>query len=42
MLKDVVPNLTVETIQMIFLNSYNRFMENRNQIIEDCELVKMS
>ena len=27
---------------MIFLNSYNRFMENRNQIIEDCELVKMS
>src|SRR5690554_5238973 len=36
------PNLTVETIQMIFLNSYNRFMENRNQIIEDCELVKMS
>ena len=35
------PNLTVETIQMIFLNSYNRFMENRNQIIEDCELVKM-
>ncbi len=36
------PNLTVETIQMIFLNSCNRFMENRNQIIEDCELVKMS
>lgn len=27
---------------MIFLNSYNRFMENRNQIIEDCVFIRMS
>jgi len=36
------PNLTVETIQMMFLNVYNRFMENRNQIIEDCVFIRMS
>ena len=41
--KDVIlPNLTVETIQMMFLNVYNRFMENRNQIIEDCVFIRMS
>lgn len=27
---------------MMFLNVYNRFMENRNQIIEDCVFIRMS
>src|SRR5690554_6866540 len=34
------PHLTAETIQMMFLNAYNTFMGNREQIIEDCELMR--
>ena len=34
------PTLTTETIQMLFLNAYNRFMGNREQVIEDCELMR--
>ena len=34
------PTLTTETIQMMFLNAYNKFMGNREQIIEDCEFMR--
>lgn len=34
------PTLTAEAIQMMFLNVYNTFMGNREQIIEDCELMR--
>jgi len=35
-----IPTLTTETIQMMFLNAYNKFMGNREQVIEDCELMR--
>src|SRR5690554_1031975 len=38
--KSKTPTLTAETIQMMFLNAYNRFMGNREQVIEDCELMR--
>src|SRR5690606_25196019 len=34
------PNLTAGTIQMMFLNAYNTFMGNRDQVVEDCEMMR--
>lgn len=34
------PTLTAETIQMMFLNAYNTFIGNREQVLEDCELMR--
>ncbi|MGI6677027.1 MAG: recombinase family protein [Bacilli bacterium] len=34
------PTLTAEAIQMMFLNAYNTFMGNREQVLEDCELMR--
>lgn len=34
------PTLTAEAIQMMFLNAYNAFMGNREQVLEDCELMR--
>lgn len=32
--------LTAETIQMMFLDAYNTFMGNRDQVLDDCELMR--
>lgn len=34
------PTLTAEIIQMMFLNAYNTFMGGREQVIEDCEMIR--
>ncbi len=34
------PTLTAEAIKMMFLNAYNTFMGNMEQVIEDCELMR--
>lgn len=36
------PTLTAETIQMMFLDAYNTFMGNRDQVLEDCELMRQA
>lgn len=36
------PTLTTETIQMMFLNVYNKFMGNREQVLEDCGLMRQA
>jgi hypothetical protein len=36
----MTPTLTAETIQMMFLNAYNTFIGNREQVIEDCKLMR--
>lgn len=40
--KCATPHLDAETIQQKFLIAYNRLMENRSGIIEDCELMRQS
>ena len=34
------PTLQAEEIQMMFLNAYNTFMGDREQVIEDCEMMR--
>ena len=34
------PTITAEEVQIKFLNAYNTFMGNREQIIENCELMR--
>ena len=40
--KCATPHLDAETIQQKFLIAYNRLMEDRSGIIEDCELMRQS
>ena len=40
--KCATPHLDAETIQEKFLIAYNSLMENRNGIIEDCELMRQT
>lgn len=40
--KCATPHLDAETIQQKFLIAYNRLMENRNGIVEDCELMRQT
>ena len=34
------PTVDTETVQRLFIKAYNQMMENRKQIIEDCELMR--
>ncbi len=34
------PVVDTETVQRLFLTAYNRLMQNRKQVIEDCELMR--
>ena len=38
--KCATPHLDTETIQQKFLIAYNRFMENRDSVVSDCELMR--
>ncbi len=34
------PVVNTETVQRLFITAYNRLMQNRKQVIEDCELMR--
>ena len=34
------PTVDTETVQRLFIQAYNRMMENREQIIKDCETMR--
>lgn len=36
----LTPTVDTETVQRLFIKAYNQMMENRKQIIEDCELMR--
>ena len=36
------PTLDTETIQRLFIRAYNQLMQNRKQIIEDCEVMRQT
>ncbi len=36
------PVMDTETIQRMFIQAYNQLMQNRSQVIEDCELMRRS
>ena len=36
------PTLDIETIQRLFIRAYNQLMQNRKQLIEDCELMRQT
>ena len=36
----LTPTVDTETVQQLFIKAYNQMMENRKQIIEDCELMR--
>lgn len=36
------PSIDTDTIKQLFLTAYNQLMQNRNQIVADCELMRRS